>query len=87
MNPATLMAQYNRTRAWARRTQIIDPKRVDRAFGLAQTPARLLGKLEVYGTRLDIGFCGCADHEYRTDSCKHLLALRLLENPKGGRSQ
>lgn len=80
MNPATLMGRYNKVKAFARRTNLIDPKRVDRGFGLAQTPARLWVKLEIYGTRLDVGFCGCADHEYRTNYCKHLLAKMLLED-------
>lgn len=87
-----LMGNYNRLKAFVRRTGG-DTKRVDRAFGLCQTPERANEKLHEYHTTPC--YCDCDDMKYYYSKnrknqngeqykgkCKHMLVLELEQTVK-----
>lgn len=68
---------YNHAKHMARRTGILDPRRVNRALGILMSPGRLEAKVGEYGTTPF--WCGCPDYRYRRVLCKHVLA-RMVQD-------
>ena len=70
-----LMGKYNKAKAYARRTGLLEEKRVNRAWGLIMAD-KLDEKVEQYGTRLH--WCGCPDSQMRDQTCKHQIGLMIV---------
>lgn len=92
-----LMSNYNRLKAFTRKIGG-DTKRVDRAFGLCQTPERAYDKLQEYHTTPCN--CDCDDMKYYygknrknqkgekyTGKCKHMLVLELQQTVEMNRKK
>jgi hypothetical protein len=77
MNLSVLMTCYNYTKHFARRTGVIDPRRVDRALGYIMA-GRVEEKSFQYGSTKE--FCDCPDCRYRRVYCKHSIAIAILED-------
>ena len=73
-NLSARLAAFNHTRAFARRTGILDEARTNRALGILMG-GRLLSKVCQYDTSL--WTCTCADSRFRKRWCKHLAALLM----------
>lgn len=72
MTKSEIFTQYNKARAAARQGKL-DPKRVNRALGIAQTKA----PEQKYIT--SIKSCNCVDHQQHPSvACKHMIA-RMIE--------
>lgn len=72
-----IFSVYNRARTFARRNpSILDPGRVNRALGIVQRVMAGSYRWE-YATTHD--HCTCADSTYRRVTCKHSIALMLLQ--------
>jgi hypothetical protein len=71
MTKSEIFTQYNKARAAARQGKL-DPKRVNRALGIAQTKATE----QKYIT--SIKSCTCEDHKRNSTPCKHMIA-RMIE--------
>lgn len=84
-----LMTAYNKVR----HLPGVDAKRLNRAFGIAQSK-RIAWAGDEHGT-LNVkssdgeklyrvnGQCQCGDYEHHTHVCKHRLARRLIQVAKG----
>lgn len=72
MTKSEIFTQYNKARAAARQGKL-DPKRVNRALGIAQTKA----PEQKYVTTIKT--CNCIDHQQHPSvACKHMIA-RMIE--------
>ncbi len=71
------MSAYNLYKALARRTGVVDPRRVDRALGILMSSKVDLKKYE-YGSSKE--YCGCPDCRFRRILCKHSIAIAILED-------
>jgi len=73
-NLSARMTVYNHAKHLARRTGILEPRRVDRALGILMSPGRRDAKAAEYGT--SFWECYCPDSRYRRQGvCKHRLSL------------
>ena len=90
-----LMGNYNRLKAFVRRTGG-DTKRVDRAFGICQTPERKNSALTEYHTTPCHCDCEYMKYYYSKNrknqngeqykgKCKHMLVLELEQTIKMNR--
>jgi hypothetical protein len=70
MTKSEIFTQYNKARAAAHQGKL-DPKRVNRALGIAQTKATE----QKYIT--SIKSCTCEDHKRNSTPCKHMIAKMI----------
>ncbi|MGH9158159.1 MAG: hypothetical protein ACRD1K_20510 [Acidimicrobiales bacterium] len=76
------MQVYNSALAWAKRTGLSDPGRVNRAFGILKRPGALDRAVTEYSaTRTE---CECPDR--RGLICKHRLAMMMWTRVQEGKS-
>lgn len=76
MNLSALMTSYNYAKHFAKRTGVIEPRRVDRALGYIMA-GRVDEKAFQYGSTKE--FCDCPDCHYRRVHCKHSIAIAIVE--------
>lgn len=65
MSKSTIFTAYN-----AAKTLDLDRGRLNRGLGIAQS--HMMRKYETTSTS-----CTCADHRYRSVTCKHMISLML----------
>lgn len=75
-----LFTAYNLANRFTRLGSL-DEKRLRKAFGLAQSPAKATTKFQQYSTT--IHSCRCPDMFHHGAPCKHMLAKQLLQVANG----
>ena len=76
---SSLMSAYNDARWFARKTGLMEEKRVNRAWGYIMA-GKVREKQKQYGSTLHA--CRCRDKEIRQMWCKHNVMLQIVEKAK-----